>query len=138
MIHVVQNQMKCALLNERLRDIPLVIKSLVLKNSLQDITWGSSEAILITKQELLEDLNQFICCHFELPRRWLFFTKWFRLHLTDEKIRLLCQAIFVMCTMYQDKVDVDMLNAVKSALAEVSSVSPSSEQRGDHELGESL
>ena len=31
-------------------------------------------------------------------------------------------------TMYQCKVDVDMLNAVKSVLADVSSVSPSSEQ----------
>ena len=32
-------------------------------------------------------------------------------------------------TMYQHKVDVDMLNAVKSVLADVSSVSPSSELR---------
>ena len=32
-------------------------------------------------------------------------------------------------TMYQRKVDVDMLNAVKSVLADVSSVSPLSEQR---------
>ena len=32
-------------------------------------------------------------------------------------------------TMYQCKVDVDMLNTVKSVLAEVSSVSPSSKQR---------
>ena len=31
--------------------------------------------------------------------------------------------------MYQRKVDVDMLNALKSVLADVSSVSPSSEQR---------
>ena len=31
--------------------------------------------------------------------------------------------------MYQRKVDVDMLNAVKSVLADVSSVSPLSEQR---------
>ena len=31
--------------------------------------------------------------------------------------------------MYQRKVDVDMLNAVKSFLADVSSISPSSEQR---------
>ena len=31
--------------------------------------------------------------------------------------------------MYQRKVDVDMLNAIKSVLADVSSVSPSSEQR---------
>ena len=31
--------------------------------------------------------------------------------------------------MYQHKVDVDMLNAIKSVLAEVSSVSPSSEQK---------
>ena len=31
--------------------------------------------------------------------------------------------------MYQRKVDVDMLNAVKSVLADVSSVSPSSFQR---------
>ena len=33
-------------------------------------------------------------------------------------------------TMYQRKVVVDMLNAVKSVLADVSNVSPSSEQRG--------
>ena len=32
-------------------------------------------------------------------------------------------------TMYQRKIDVNMLNAVKSVLADVSSVSPSSEQR---------
>ena len=32
-------------------------------------------------------------------------------------------------TMYQRKVDVDTLNAVKSMWADVSSVSPSSEQR---------
>ena len=31
-------------------------------------------------------------------------------------------------TLYQRKVDVDMLNAVKSVLADVLSVSPSSEQ----------
>ena len=31
--------------------------------------------------------------------------------------------------MYQRKVDVDMLNAVKCVLADVSSVSPSSEQK---------
>ena len=36
------------------------------------------------------------------------------------------------------KPDVDMLNAAKSVLADVSSVSPSSEQRGDYGLGESL
>ena len=40
-------------------------------------------------------------------------------------------------TMYQRKVDVDMLNAVRSVLADVSGVSPSSEQR-DYGLGESL
>ena len=32
-------------------------------------------------------------------------------------------------TMYQRKVDMDMLNAVKSMLADVSSVSPLSEQK---------
>ena len=32
-------------------------------------------------------------------------------------------------TMYQRKADVDMLNAVKSVLADVLSVSPSSEQK---------
>ena len=31
--------------------------------------------------------------------------------------------------MYQCKVDVDMLNAIKSVLADISSISPSSEQR---------
>ena len=31
--------------------------------------------------------------------------------------------------MYQSKVDVDLINAIKSVLADVSSVSPSSEQR---------
>ena len=36
--------------------------------------------------------------------------------------------------MYQRKVDVDMLNAVKSVLADVSSVSPSSEQRAKLQL----
>ena len=40
--------------------------------------------------------------------------------------------------MYQPEVDVDMLNAIKSLLADVSSVSPSSEQRMDYGLGESL
>ena len=37
--------------------------------------------------------------------------------------------VAVKRTMYQHKVDVDMLNAVKSVLADVSSVSPSSEQK---------
>ena len=37
--------------------------------------------------------------------------------------------------VYQRKVDVDILNAVKSVLADVSSGSPSSEQRGDYGLG---
>ena len=32
-------------------------------------------------------------------------------------------------TMYQRKVDADMLNAVNSVLADISSISPSSEQR---------
>ena len=35
------------------------------------------------------------------------------------------------CTMYQAKVDVDMLNAIKSVLAGVSSVSPWSEQKDE-------
>ena len=35
-------------------------------------------------------------------------------------------------TMYQRKIDVDMLNAVKSVLADVLSVSPSSEQRANY------
>ena len=40
--------------------------------------------------------------------------------------------------MYQREVHVDMLNAVKSLLADLSNVSPSSEQRVDYGLGESL
>ena len=32
--------------------------------------------------------------------------------------------------MYQRKVDVEMLNAVKTVLADVSNISPSSEQKG--------
>ena len=42
------------------------------------------------------------------------------------------QTSYIYGTMYQCKVDVDMLNAVESVLAEVSSVSPSSEQRRDY------
>ena len=38
--------------------------------------------------------------------------------------------------MYQREVHVDMLNAVNSVLADVSSVSPSLDQRGDYGLGE--
>ena len=41
----------------------------------------------------------------------------------------LLRKIILRCTMYQGKVDVDMLNAVKSMFADVSSVLPSSEQR---------
>ena len=37
--------------------------------------------------------------------------------------------VAVKRTMYQREIDVDMLNAVKSVLADVSSVSPLSEQR---------
>ena len=37
--------------------------------------------------------------------------------------------LFFKGTMYQRKVDVDMMNTVKSVLADVSSASPSSEQR---------
>ena len=36
--------------------------------------------------------------------------------------------------MYQRKVDVDMLNAVKSMLADISSISPSSEQIRDTQI----
>ena len=43
-------------------------------------------------------------------------------------------AVWIGRTIYHRKVDVDML----SVLADVSSVSPSSEQRGDYGLGESL
>ena len=43
---------------------------------------------------------------------------------------MVCVGVAIKRTMYQCKVDVDMLNAVKSVLADVSSVSPSSEQRG--------
>ena len=42
---------------------------------------------------------------------------------------LVLVGVVVKRTMYQRKVDVDMLNAVKSVLADVSSVSPLSEQR---------
>ena len=44
-------------------------------------------------------------------------------------VGLVCVGMVVKCTIYQCKVDVDMLNAVKSMLADVSSVRPSSEQR---------
>ena len=53
------------------------------------------------------------------------------------RVVLVCVGIGVKRTMYQRQVDVDMLNAVKSVLADVSSVSPSSEQRAlccDEEL----
>ena len=43
---------------------------------------------------------------------------------------LVCVGVAVKRTaMYQREVHVDMLNAIKSLLADVSSVSPSSEQR---------
>ena len=42
-------------------------------------------------------------------------------------VDLVCVGVAVKRTMYQRKVDVDMLNAVKSVLADVSSVSPLSE-----------
>ena len=41
------------------------------------------------------------------------------------KLVLVCVGVAVKRTIYQRKVDVDMLNAVKSVLADVSSVSPS-------------
>ena len=41
---------------------------------------------------------------------------------------VLHQCLKKLCTMYQREVDVDMLNAAKSMLADVSSVNPSSEQ----------
>ena len=58
--------------------------------------------------------------------------------LVPGRTSLVCIGVVVKLTMYQRKVDVDMLNAIKSLLADVSSVSPSSEQRGDDALGESL
>ena len=42
-------------------------------------------------------------------------------------VDLVCVGVAVKRTMYQRKVDVDMLKAVKSVLADVSSVSPLSE-----------
>ena len=49
-----------------------------------------------------------------------------------------CFYLFSLSRIYQRKVDVDMVNAVKSVLDDVLSVSPSSELRGDYGLGESL
>ena len=46
--------------------------------------------------------------------------------------------LFSERTMYQCKEKCGYADAVKSVLADVSSVSPSSEQRGDYWLGESL
>ena len=42
---------------------------------------------------------------------------------------MICVGVAVKHRMYQHNVDVGMLNAVKSVLADVSSVSPLSEQR---------
>ena len=42
---------------------------------------------------------------------------------------MVCVGLAVKRRVYQRKVDVDILNAVKSVLADVWSVSPSSEQR---------
>ena len=47
----------------------------------------------------------------------------------DRALALVCVDVVVKHTMYQCKVDVDMLDTVKSMLADVSSVSHSSEQR---------
>ena len=47
--------------------------------------------------------------------------------LNNVELVLVCVGVAVKRTMYQRKVDVDMLNAVKSMLADVSSGSPSSE-----------
>ena len=55
--------------------------------------------------------------------------------LVPVRTSLVCASVAVKRTMYQRKVDVDMLNAVKSVLADVSSVSPSSEQKEVEELG---
>ena len=49
--------------------------------------------------------------------------------LVPVRTSLVCVGVVVKRTMYQHKVDVDMVNDVKSVLADVSSVSPSSEQR---------
>ena len=51
---------------------------------------------------------------------------------------LVCIGMTVKRTMYQRKVNVDMPNAVKSVLADVLSVSPSSEQRTLCQLTHSL
>ena len=45
-----------------------------------------------------------------------------------ESLVLVCVGVAVKHTMYQHKVGVDMLNAVKSVLANVSSASPSISQ----------
>ena len=49
--------------------------------------------------------------------------------MTGEKKQRSDPAVVGNCRMYQREVDVDMLNAVKSLLADVLSVSPSSEQK---------
>ena len=51
---------------------------------------------------------------------------------------MVCVGVAVQRGMYQREVDVDMLNAVKIKLADVSSVSPLSEQRWGCGLGMSL
>ena len=49
--------------------------------------------------------------------------------LVPVRTSFVCVGVAVKHTIYQCKVDVDMLNAVKSVLADILSVSPSSEQR---------
>ena len=59
----------------------------------------------------------------EVEQDW----EWLAKHLLETLGKCISYDM-VKCTMYQCKIDVDMLNAIKSVLADVSSVSPSSEQ----------
>ena len=62
---------------------------------------------------------------------WFWWLQWVQDTMEYQSLRelvLVCVGVVIKRTMYQRKVDADMLNAVKSMLADVSSVSPSSEQ----------
>ena len=89
-----------------------VIRTLFIEIILQDIHWPEVPNPYCLPHQVVQSIKLVTMEYYSL---W--------------ELVLVCVSMAVKRTMYQLEVDVDMLNAVKSVLADISSVSPSSEQR---------
>ena len=92
--------------------------------SYTEIMWTEQD-MQITQRECVYEVSLFFSQNSKICM--VYQTQWNTSPVWE--LELVCVGVAVKHTMYQLKVDVDMLNAIKSVLADVSSISPMSEQR---------